>query len=145
MGDLASELLRLLEQRLGLEQVDDVDAAALAVDEAAHLGVPAARLVAEVHSGLQQLPDADVGHGECSLECGCGLRRAVRGSAGPGVGAGQGRPRAPGGSPGSKRYGNALLSVRKFLRGAPRLSLCGPALPSPTSGGPVRAFPGWGG
>src|SRR5205085_1327160 len=35
MGDLGAELLRLLEQRLGLEQVDDVDAAALTEDEAA--------------------------------------------------------------------------------------------------------------
>ena len=55
--------LRLLEQRLRLQQVDDVDAVALAEDEAAHLGVPAARLVAEVDAGLQQLPDADLGHG----------------------------------------------------------------------------------
>jgi hypothetical protein len=62
VGDLGAELLRLLEQRLRLEQVDDVDAPALTEDEAAHLGVPAARLVPEVHSGLQQLPDADVGH-----------------------------------------------------------------------------------
>ena len=34
---------------------------ALAVDEAAHLRVPAARLVAEVDPGLQQLLDADLG------------------------------------------------------------------------------------
>ena len=85
VGDLGAELLRLLEQRLRLEQVDDVDAPALAVDEAAHLGVPAARLVSEMHSGLQQLPDADVGHRESPLECGCGRRRAVSGVGGPGV------------------------------------------------------------
>ena len=54
------EVLRLLEQRLRLEQVDDVDAVALAVDEPAHLRVPAARLVAEVDAGLQQLLDADL-------------------------------------------------------------------------------------
>src|SRR5206468_11176930 len=60
--DLGRELLRLLEQRLCLEQVDDVDAAALAVDEAAHLRIPASRLMAEVDSGLQQLLQADVGH-----------------------------------------------------------------------------------
>ena len=59
---LAGELLGLLEQACVLQQVDDVDAAALAEDEAAHLGVPAARLVAEVDAGLQQLPDADLGH-----------------------------------------------------------------------------------
>jgi hypothetical protein len=56
VGELGGELLGLAQQQLRLEQVDDVDAAALAVDEAAHLGVPAARLVAEVHPGLQQLP-----------------------------------------------------------------------------------------
>jgi hypothetical protein len=60
-GRARRELLRLLEQALRLQQVDDVDAAALAVDEAAHLRVPAARLVAEVDSGLQQLLDADLG------------------------------------------------------------------------------------
>ena len=59
----AANALRLREQRLGLEQVDDVDAAALAVDEAAHLRVPAARLVAEVHAGLQQLSDSYLSHG----------------------------------------------------------------------------------
>src|SRR5215213_1528832 len=38
-----------------------MDPAALAEYEAAHLGIPAARLVAEVDAGLQQLPDADFG------------------------------------------------------------------------------------
>jgi hypothetical protein len=59
VGDAARELLGRLEQALRLEQVDDVDAAPLAVDEAAHLGVPTARLVTEVHTGLQKLPDSD--------------------------------------------------------------------------------------
>ena len=54
------EALRRAEQRLGAQQVDDVDAAALAEDEPAHLRIPAARLVAEVHAGLQQLPDPDL-------------------------------------------------------------------------------------
>src|SRR5262249_31430989 len=62
VGDLGSEALGLLEQALRLEQIDDVDAGALAEDEAAHLRVPAARLLAEVDSGLQQLLDADFGH-----------------------------------------------------------------------------------
>ncbi len=61
--DLADELLRLRQQRLRLEQIDDVDAAALAKNEAAHLGVPAARLVAEMDAGLQQLRDSNVSHG----------------------------------------------------------------------------------
>ena len=70
VGDLGREALRLLEQGLRLEQVDDVDAAALAVDEAAHLRVPTSRLVAEVDSGFQQLLEADFGHrGELLVEC----------------------------------------------------------------------------
>src|SRR5438270_6208939 len=69
VGERARELLRLREQALRLEQVDDVDAAALAMNEAAHLGVPAARLMAEVDAGLQQLRDAYVSHG--LLPCMC--------------------------------------------------------------------------
>src|SRR6185295_19659061 len=38
-----------------LQQVDDVDPVHLAEDEAAHVRVPAARLMAEVDSGLEQL------------------------------------------------------------------------------------------
>ena len=66
VGDVAGECLGLVEQRLRLQQVDDVDAAALTEDETAHLRVPAARLVAEVDAGLQQLLDPDLGH-RCSL------------------------------------------------------------------------------
>ena len=75
-GEAVRKALRLLEQHLGAEQIDDVDAAALAVDEAAHLGVPTARLVAEVHTGLQQLLDPDLSHGPFSL---FGLRGDVPG------------------------------------------------------------------
>jgi hypothetical protein len=32
------------------------------MDEAAHLGIPAARLVAEMDAGLQQLLDSYLGH-----------------------------------------------------------------------------------
>ena len=81
MGDLGCELLRLRKQRLGLQQIDDVDPAALAVDEAAHLRVPAACLVAEVHAGLQQLADSYLSHGIAPL-CRCekqpGRKRGVR-------------------------------------------------------------------
>ena len=63
VGERAGELLRLSQQGGRLEQVDDVDAAALTMDEAAHLGVPATRLVAEVNAGLQQLRDAYLSHG----------------------------------------------------------------------------------
>jgi hypothetical protein len=70
-SDPGGELLRALEQRLGLKQVDDVDAVALAMDEPPHPRVPAARLVAEVNSSLQQLLDADLSH--CpSLVAACG-------------------------------------------------------------------------
>jgi hypothetical protein len=51
--------VRLLEELERLLEVDDVDAAALREDVAAHLGVPAAGLMAEVHAGLQQLPHRD--------------------------------------------------------------------------------------
>ena len=51
--------MRLLEQLLRLREVDEVDAAALAEDEAAHLGIPATRLMAEVDTGLQQLSHRD--------------------------------------------------------------------------------------
>ena len=45
-----------------LVQIDDVDAVALAVEEALHLRVPAPGLVAEVHPGLEQLLHRDDGH-----------------------------------------------------------------------------------
>src|SRR5205807_10326695 len=48
---------------------DDVDPVALAVDEAAHLGIPASRLVAEVDPGLQQLLDAYRSHCLSPLSC----------------------------------------------------------------------------
>ena len=53
---------RLGEQVLGLQQVDDVDPVALAVDVAAHARVPAPRLVAEVKPGLQQVLESGLGH-----------------------------------------------------------------------------------
>ena len=130
---------------LRLEQVDDVDAATLTVDEAAHLWVPAARLVSEMHSGLQQLPDADVGHRETPLNVVVTAPGGVEGSAGPGASAGQGRlPRAPGGSPGSKRS-EMNLSVYASFVPLLRWCLCGPT-PLPLIP-VVRSAPsaGWGG
>ena len=53
LGDVAREIVRVLDELLRLLQVDDVDAAALGEDETLHLRVPAARLVAEVNSSLQ--------------------------------------------------------------------------------------------
>ena len=48
----------------GLGEIDDVDPVALGEDERAHLGIPAARLVAEVDTGFEQLPHRDGRHGE---------------------------------------------------------------------------------
>src|SRR6185437_12659531 len=59
LGEVAHERLGLVQALRGLLQVDDVDAAALAEDEALHLGIPAAGLVTEVDSGLQELSHAD--------------------------------------------------------------------------------------
>ena len=47
----------------GLGEIDDVDPVALREDERAHLGVPAAGLVAEVDSGFEQLPHRNGRHG----------------------------------------------------------------------------------
>ena len=55
LGEVADELRGLVEALARLRQIDDVDAGPLREDEAAHLGIPASRLVAEVHSGFQQL------------------------------------------------------------------------------------------
>ena len=62
LGEVAREGVRFLQELEGLLQVDDVDAAALREDEAAHLGIPASRLMAEVDPGLQQLAHGDDGH-----------------------------------------------------------------------------------
>ena len=59
LGDVPGEVVRLLEQFLRLREVDQVDAPALTEDVAAHLGVPATRLMAEVDAGLQQLSHRD--------------------------------------------------------------------------------------
>ena len=64
-GDgLAHEFQGDVQALDGLGKVDDVDPVALREDERAHLGVPAAGLVAEVDSGFQQLPHRDGRHGE---------------------------------------------------------------------------------
>ena len=52
--DVAHELLRDLELPEGLLEIDDVDPVALREDEAAHLGIPTARLVSEVDAGGEQ-------------------------------------------------------------------------------------------
>ena len=54
-GDVADELAGLVEQLLGLDQVDDVDATGFTVDVAAHFRVPTTGLVPVVDACLQQV------------------------------------------------------------------------------------------
>ena len=53
---VAYETQRHIKALVGLGKVNDVDPVALRENERAHLGIPAARLVAEVNAGLQELP-----------------------------------------------------------------------------------------
>src|SRR5690606_7066089 len=62
LGNRRDEVHRVIEQRDGLFQVDDVDLAAGAEDVRGHLGVPVAGLVAEVDAGFQHLTHGDLGH-----------------------------------------------------------------------------------
>src|SRR5207244_11887151 len=64
-GEVAHERVRLLNTGECLLQIDDVDAVSLHKDEAAHLGVPASRLMSEVDSGFQELLHRD--NRDCSL------------------------------------------------------------------------------
>ena len=61
-GEVTNEVVGLLELLHGLLQVDDVDAVSLGEDVLLHLGVPAAGVVTEVDTGLQQLLDGDDRH-----------------------------------------------------------------------------------
>src|SRR5690606_34536007 len=60
--DARDEVHRVVEQRNGLLEVDDVDLAAGAEDVRAHLRVPVTGLVAEVDAGFQHLAHGDLGH-----------------------------------------------------------------------------------
>jgi hypothetical protein len=53
LRDVAGKLMCFVQQLERLLQVDDVDAAPLGENEAAHLWIPASCLVAEVNSSLQ--------------------------------------------------------------------------------------------
>ena len=81
---LDDEVVRAREEARGLVEVDDVDAVARAVDERAHLRVPALGLVAEVTAGLDEVLHADghvarrylvaEGHSSFTHDCSpCGL------------------------------------------------------------------------
>ena len=73
LGDGVGNLLqRLVQQRHGLRQVDDVDVVAGAVDVGRHFRVPAVGLVAEVNASFQKLAHAEIrqSHGLCSFPVG---------------------------------------------------------------------------
>ena len=55
LSQLSDEVVGFLELLDGFLKVNDVDAVALTVDVLGHLGVPAAGLVTEVDTGLEQL------------------------------------------------------------------------------------------
>ena len=57
--DIAQREQRLMQQRDGLGQIDDVDVVAGAIDERRHFGIPALGAMAEMGARLQQLA-----HGE---------------------------------------------------------------------------------
>src|SRR6185437_6627430 len=63
LGDRgADELVGLFDVVERLPEIDDVDPVALGEDEALHLRVPAAGLVSEVDTALQQLAHGHDGH-----------------------------------------------------------------------------------
>src|SRR5207248_11469940 len=101
LREVPGERVGLLDQLLRLAKVDDVDAAALGEDEPLHLRVPAAGLVAEMDSGLEQLSHGDDGHGfetpfwldERELPAGLGRTGIRRGCRHPRPGKPPGRER----------------------------------------------------
>jgi hypothetical protein len=72
--DVAHELLRDLELPQGLLEIDDVDPVALREDEAAHLGIPTARLVSEMDTSGEKSFEGRLRIRHC-LSCGCYRRR----------------------------------------------------------------------
>src|SRR5207302_4671110 len=66
-GQVPHEDVGLLDARQRLLKVDDVDPVPLHEDEALHLRVPAAGLMSEVDSGLEELLHRDDGHVFVSL------------------------------------------------------------------------------
>ena len=77
---LLDELVRAVDVAQRLLQVDDVDAVALGEDEALHLGVPAAGLVPEVDTALEQLAHGHDGHGTSFRRDPTGPRISRRGT-----------------------------------------------------------------
>ena len=84
LGDgVGDRLQRLMKQRHGLGEIDDVDRVARAVDIGRHFRVPAMRLVAEMRARLEQLAHGEIwqSHGtlilvRLSLGGSCEAKRA---------------------------------------------------------------------
>src|SRR5262249_50052125 len=66
-GQIADEVVGVAEELHGLLEIDDVDAVPRAEDVRLHLGVPPARLVAEVDARLEQVLHRDVGPTVCLI------------------------------------------------------------------------------
>ena len=62
LRDQTGELRGVVQEALGLPEVDDVDAFAFLEDVRDHLRVAFASLVAEMNSGVQKFVDGDNGH-----------------------------------------------------------------------------------
>src|SRR5690606_3818675 len=77
-GEPAGGVGGLVEELLGLLEVDDVDAVALHEDVRGHLRIPSAREVPEVGAGTEEVFDLYAGHGG-----GGGLRSRPRRRARP--------------------------------------------------------------
>ena len=66
LGDgVGDGLQRLVQQRHGLREIDDVDGVAGAVDVGRHLGVPAMRLVAEMRARFEELAHGEIRQSHC--------------------------------------------------------------------------------
>ncbi len=83
---------RLVEERYGLGEIDDVDVVARPVDERCHLRIPAMGLMTEMHASLKELAHSDIG--QCH-----GTASPFSGSAAAGVRTG-GKSRSPERAPG---------------------------------------------
>ena len=109
------EVVGVVDVRQRLLQVDDVDAVALGEDEALHLGVPAAGLVSEVDTALEQLAHGHDGHGTSFRRAPRGARVKADPSAGPAS-----RLSAP------TSWPAPLAPCRRPLRYLPRGQMLGP-------------------
>src|SRR6185437_5634597 len=61
--DVAHRMERPMQRRHRLLQIDDMDAVADAENIGRHLRVPAPRMMAEMHAGLEKLAHRETGHG----------------------------------------------------------------------------------